>query len=80
MNLGLIGGTLTTAAFLPQVIKTVRTRETASISFQFALIQLISISLWLIYGILTHNVPLIVFNVPTVIFAGLIFVYKVIYG
>ena len=45
--LGLLAGSLTTIAFLPQVIRTWRTRSTADISLVMFLILCTGIALWL---------------------------------
>lgn len=69
---GEIAGTLTTLAFLPQVIKTWRTRSTEDISLTMFLMFCTGVALWLIYGVLLGSLPLIVSNVVTLALAGII--------
>ncbi len=77
--IGLVAGTLTTAAFLPQVVKTWRTRSTKDISLGMFLTLCSGITLWLIYGIATRDFPLILANGVTICLAGTILVFKLRY-
>ena len=63
--LGLAAGALTTAAFLPQAVKAWRTRSTKDLSFGTFILFNVGILLWLLYGIATRDVPIIVTNVVT---------------
>ena len=62
-NLGLLAGALTSIAAIPQLIKTLRTRHARDISIWQPLLLAIGIALWLIYGILIHDMPLILSNI-----------------
>lgn len=44
------------------------------------LITVIGVSLWLIYGVLIHDKPLILANTVTVLLSGSILVMKIRYG
>jgi MtN3 and saliva related transmembrane protein len=61
--LGLIAGTLTSVAAVPQLVKTLRTRHARDISIWQPLLLSIGVALWLIYGILIHDLPLILANI-----------------
>lgn len=77
--LGLLAGTLTTAAFLPQVIKTWRSRSAGDISLvMFALFSL-GVLLWIVYGFSVGAVPVIVANVITLLLSMTILVFKIRY-
>ncbi|ENN95731.1 hypothetical protein J422_06239 [Methanocaldococcus villosus KIN24-T80] len=65
---GYIAGTLTTFASLPQLIKSIRERDLSSISLTFVLTFTTGLSLWLIYGILKMDYPIIVFNILSLMF------------
>ena len=78
--LGLAAAFCTTVAFVPQVVKTWTTRTTADISLSMFLVLVIGIVLWLTYGTLLGDVPLIVANGITLILAGIILVLKLRYG
>lgn len=60
--IGLIAASLTTISFLPQAIRSIRTKNTKDISLTFTLIMFIGLSLWLVYGLLINDLPLIVAN------------------
>jgi MtN3 and saliva related transmembrane protein len=77
--LGLIAGTLTTAAFVPQVVKTWRTRSTQDISLgMFALFNA-GLVLWLIYGALIGSLPIVITNLVTLALALTILYFKLRY-
>ena len=78
--LGLAAACCTTIAFVPQLVKTWKTRSTADISLGMFLVLVIGIVLWLTYGTLLGDVPLIVANGITLILAGIILVFKLRYG
>ena len=59
---GYLGGTMTTMAFLPQVVKTLRSRDTRSLSFGMYLLFTSGVFLWLLYGIKLHALPMILPN------------------
>ena len=60
--IGLIATGLCTASFLPQAFQTVRTHETKGISLSsYSILVTVSL-LWLIYGILRSDIPLIISN------------------
>jgi MtN3 and saliva related transmembrane protein len=75
--IGLVAGTLTTLAFVPQVVKTVRTGSTADISLGMFLILVAGIAAWLIYGAIIGDLPLILANAVTLVLAGTILVFKI---
>jgi MtN3 and saliva related transmembrane protein len=78
--LGLAAAFCSTAAFLPQVVKTWRTRSTADISLAMFLLLVSGIVLWLVYGIIQQDLPLIVANTVTLVFAATILYFKVRHG
>lgn len=78
--LGLAAGSLTTFAFLPQVIKTWRSRSTADISLAMFLVLVSGTIMWLIYGLAIRDVPLITANIIAVALQGAILVFKLRYG
>jgi len=77
--LGLTAGTLTTISFLPQVIKTWRSKSVKDISIGMFLTYCIGILLWIFYGIYINSVPVIVTNIVTFTLAFLILVMKMRY-
>ncbi|MDO8558745.1 MAG: SemiSWEET transporter [bacterium] len=67
--LGLIAGALTTASFLPQLIKIWKSKSSKDISLGMFIVFCFGVSLWFVYGILINALPVIIFNVITFILA-----------
>ncbi len=65
--IGLSAGTLTTLAFLPQVIKTWRSRSATDISAGMLSLFSIGLVLWLVYGIAIDALPIILANSVTLL-------------
>jgi MtN3 and saliva related transmembrane protein len=63
--LGLLAAALTTVAFLPQVIKNWKTRSAGDLSFGTFGLFTAGLVLWLIYGLIIDNIPIIASNVVT---------------
>jgi len=78
--IGLLAGLCTTAAFLPQVIKTLRSRSTRDISLGMFLVFTIGVALWLTYGLFVGDLPLILANGVTLVLAAAILVLKLRHG
>ena len=74
--LGLLAGALTTIAFLPQVLKTWRTKSTEDISAIMFITFCLGLFLWLIYGLLINSLPIIFANALTLIFSSIILYFK----
>jgi MtN3 and saliva related transmembrane protein len=74
---GLLAGALTTLAFVPQVLKTWRTRSTADISLWMFSILVAGIAAWLVYGVIIGDAPLILANAVTLGLAGTILIFKI---
>lgn len=70
---------LTTIAFLPQVIKTWKEKETKDISLVMYVIFVLGVALWLTYGILLKNPPMIFANIITIILASTVLILKLKY-
>lgn len=77
--LGLVAGTLTTAAFVPQVVKIWRTRSTDDISLGMFSLFNAGLVLWLGYGFLIGSVPIVVSNLVTLALALIILFFKLRY-
>jgi len=77
--LGLAASLLTTSAFLPQAIKTIKTKNTKDISLAMYAIFSCGVLLWLIYGIFIKDIPVIAANAITLVFALIILSYKLKY-
>jgi MtN3 and saliva related transmembrane protein len=75
--IGLLAAVLTTVAFVPQAVKTWRTRSTGDISLGMFGILVAGIATWLVYGALIRDVPLVLANAVTLALAGAILVLKI---
>lgn len=76
----IVGGAaavLTTASFLPQAIRVIRTNDTAAISLAMYLMFTAGVALWLVYGLAIGSAPVIVANVVTFALAAIILVQKI---
>ena len=58
--IGYAAGTLTTLAFLPQVIKTWRSQSAKDISLSMFLMFCVGVFLWIVYGVLNSDPPVII--------------------
>lgn len=78
--IGLTAGILTTICFVPQVVKTWKLKETKDISLVMYLLLSTGILLWLVYGLLIRDIPIILANIVSLIFAFLLLFLKLRYG
>jgi MtN3 and saliva related transmembrane protein len=74
--LGFAAGTLTTAAFVPQVVRAWRTRSVRDLSLAMLAIFTAGVVLWLVYGLMVGDRPLVVFNVITLALATVLLRFK----
>lgn len=68
---------LTSISFLPQALYIIRTKDTRSISLPMYVLFVTGVSLWLTYGLMIGDVPVILANCITVVLSGVILYYKV---
>ena len=78
--IGLVAACCTTLAFVPQAIHAIRTRQTKDISLLTYLMFVVGILLWLAYGLMIGDLPLIVANTVTLGLASAILATKLRYG
>ena len=78
--IGLVAGTLTSIAAIPQVIKTLKTRHVRDISIWQPLLLAFGVALWMVYGILISDLPLIVANITPLICNAFLTGMKIRYG
>ena len=75
-TIGYVAGFLTTVAFLPQVIKTWRSRSARDLSLAMLLIFTTGVLCWLLYGIALNRWPIILPNIVTFLLTGTILFFK----
>ena len=69
---GLIAAFLTTLAFLPQVVQTWRSGSTAGLNLGMLVALATGIALWLVYGLGTGQLPVILANGTTLLFVAVL--------
>lgn len=79
-GLGFIAAALTTASFVPQAWLTFRTRDVSGISLGMYSAFTLGIALWLAYGLMIGEWPIIAANVVTLTLAGAILAMKLRYS
>ena len=78
--LGLVAAFCSTAAYLPQVVKTWRSRSTHDISRGMFALIVTGAALWLAYGILRQDAAIIAANIATLALTSVILYLKLRYG
>ena len=76
--IGYIAASLTTISFLPQVILTLKTKNTQSISLSMYIIFVAGTSCWLAYGILLQSTPMVLANLVTVLLSSIVLFLKIL--
>ncbi len=74
--IGLTAGFCTTIAFLPQAVKTWKTKSAKDLSLGMYSVFCTGILLWLAYGIMINDIPIIITNVVSIILASSILYFK----
>ena len=62
MLLGLVAGLLTTIGFVPQLIRGYRTKRMGDVSLAMPIVLSIGMFLWLLYGLMKNDAPIIIWN------------------
>jgi len=73
---GLAAAALTTGSFVPQVVRTWRTRDTRAISLPMYVMFTAGVALWLIYGIGIGSIAVTLSNGLTLVLSATILVLK----
>jgi MtN3 and saliva related transmembrane protein len=74
--LGLVAASLTTLAYIPQVAKTWKSKSSKDLSLKMLITFCVGITLWLIYGILEKDIPIIVANSVTLLLTFTLLFFK----
>lgn len=73
---GYAAGVLTVLSLVPQAVRTFRTREVRDISWGLIILLIVSGALWIAYGLLSSQPPVILTNVGVVTLAAIILAAK----
>ena len=77
---GYIAAVLTTAAFLPQLIKTLKTKKADDVSLITLIMFIIGVLCWIIYGYKISSIPILIANLITLILNFLILISKIYFS
>lgn len=75
----MIAALLTTIAFIPQAVKTIRTKHTSDLSLYMYIALNTGVILWFIYGIIQQALPIILANGITFCFTFTILIMIIQY-
>jgi MtN3 and saliva related transmembrane protein len=78
--IGYIAAACTTLCWLPQAVRTIRTKDTRAISLWTQSLFALGIAFWLIYGILAGSMPIVASNAITLPLVLIVLAMKVRYG
>ena len=74
---GYFAAITTTLAFLPQLIKTLKTKKAEDVSLITLIMFLTGVLSWIIYGYKISSTPILVANIITFILNLLILIFKI---
>jgi MtN3 and saliva related transmembrane protein len=79
MAIGLLAGLLTTVSLVPQVLKIWKSRSAKDVSLKMFAAFSVGVALWLAYGLLQKELPMILWNGVSLILATAILAMKLRY-
>jgi len=77
---GYFAAILTTLAFLPQLIKTLKTKKAEDVSLITLIMFLTGVLSWIIYGYKISSTPILIANIITFILNSLILIFKITFA
>ncbi|MBO6972301.1 MAG: SemiSWEET transporter [Prochlorococcus marinus CUG1434] len=77
---GYIAAILTTAAFLPQLIKTLKTKKAEDVSLVTLIMFIVGVLCWIIYGYKISSIPILLANLITLLLNFLILISKIYFS
>ena len=77
---GYFAAILTTAAFLPQLIKTLNTKKADDVSLVTLIMFICGVASWIIYGYSISSLPILIANITTFILNFFILFSKIYYA
>ena len=78
--IGLAAAVCTTTSFLPQAIKSWKTKSTKDVSLPMYTLMITGTALWLTYGVLLKDLPLMLANMVGLVFVSSVFILKIRHG
>lgn len=77
--LGIAAGTLTSVSMLPQLIKVIREKNVDDLSWVMILVLILGLSLWVWYGFLKNELPIIFSNAFAILVNVTLFICYLLY-
>ena len=77
---GYLAAILTTAAFLPQLIKTLKTKKADDVSLTTLIMFIIGVFCWILYGYKISSTPILIANLITLILNLMILISKIYFS
>ena len=77
---GYFAAILTTAAFLPQLLKTIKTKKADDVSLTTLIMFIIGVLSWIIYGYTISSKPILIANLITLILNLMILISKIYFS
>ncbi len=77
---GYAAAILTTLAFLPQLIKTLKTQKADDVSLITLIMFITGVASWIIYGYKISSIPILIANIITLILNALILTFKLFFA
>jgi MtN3 and saliva related transmembrane protein len=78
--IGLTAGALTTLSYVPQLIKTLKTKSTKDISVGMFVTLALGLAMWTFYGFSINSIPVIVANIVSLTLVFVVLIFKIKYG
>ena len=74
--IGITAGTLTAASMMPQLIKTIKEKKAAQVSVLMLVFIITGVALWIWYGILIKDWPIIITNSFSLLLNGIMIFFR----
>jgi MtN3 and saliva related transmembrane protein len=78
-NIGLFAGICTASSLLPQLIKTIKEKKADDISKLMLFILLVGVAMWIVYGIMRNDLPIIITNSFSLLLNVLMIILRIKY-
>jgi MtN3 and saliva related transmembrane protein len=78
-SIGLVAAVITTVSYIPQAVKTIKSKNTKDISLGMYILLVTGLTFWIVYGTLIRDLPLLIANGVTLFLSLIILVYKMIF-
>ena len=78
--IGIVAGILTSVSMLPQLIKILKEKDAQNVSIVMIIVLISGLSVWIVYGVMREDWPLIVTNSFSVLVNTLILIFRIKYS